>query len=280
MSPLDVVRQISHVVSLPSFLSELDKAMNDPRCSLERVADIISGDIGLSARLLKLVNSSFYAFPSPIDTISRAVSVVGTKQLRDLAFTTAVLGAFHLKDHHISLEKFWQHSIACGLVAKAIATYRRDSDLERYFLLGVMHDIGRLILLSEFPDKMDQALAQAKAKQQLLSEAEHAIFGFDHAQVGNALLKTWKLPNAHQEIVLYHHAPEKAFRYPVETTVIHLSDLIVNALRLGNSGERFVPVLSPKVDEILHLSADALHSIIEHAENDYKAVSTLFLQDI
>ena len=280
MSPQELVNQISGVVSLPSFLSELDKAMNDPRCSLERVAEIISGDIGLSVRLLKLVNSSFYAFPSPIDTISRAVAVVGTKQLRDLAFTTAVLGAFDLKAHQISLEKFWRHSIACGVVAKSIATYRRDSDLERYFLLGVMHDIGRLILFSEFPDKMDQALAQAKEQKQLLGDVERAIFGFDHAQVGNALLKTWKLPNAHQEIVLYHHTPEKAFRYPVETTVIHLSDLIVNALRLGNSGERFVPVLSPKVDEVLQLSVDALQSIIEHAENEYQTVVKLFLKDI
>ena len=142
-SPQDLIKGSVRLSSLPEIYFKINDAINDPESSFGDVAEIIQNDVSLSARLLKMVNSSFYNFPSEIDTISHAISIVGTKQLRDLALATMVVTAFDgIPEDFVDMKDFWRHSVACGVSAWVIATNCLEENSERHYLTGILHDVG------------------------------------------------------------------------------------------------------------------------------------------
>ena len=259
------------IPSLPMIFTRIDEAVNNPRSSLADIGRVISEDSSLTARLLKIVNSAFYSFPSKIETISRAVTVVGTQQLRDLALATSVMKLFQgIPPDLINMEAFWKHSIACGVAARVLAAHKREANIERFFVAGILHDIGRLILCMKDPDWMRSALGRCHASCELLYKVEIEELGFDHASLGRVLLENWKLPASLVETVAYHHNPEAAARFPIEAAVVHLADIIAHAMQLGSSGERFVPPLSPLAWERAGMSAGQLPAAIEQIDRQYR----------
>jgi HD-like signal output (HDOD) protein len=271
VSPRDLLRGYVEVSSLPTIHIKLEEAINNPKKSMSDIAKVIREDPGLTARLLRIVNSAFYNFPSKVETISQAVTIVGTQQLSALALATSVMNMFKgIKTNLVSMELFWKHSIACGLAARVLATMRRDNNAERFFVAGMLHDIGRLILYTKLTDKSQEILETASKKPQILYEAERDALGFTHAVVGGLLLQTWKLPTSLEEIVMYHHNPSLATRFPVETAIVHLADIIVHSMRLGTSGETFIPPLDPAAWEKLGLHPSVLASVEEQIDRQYQ----------
>jgi HD-like signal output (HDOD) protein len=269
-SPRDLLRGYVEVSSLPTIHLRLEEAINNPKKSMSDIAKVIREDPGLTARLLRIVNSAFYNFPSKVETISQAVTIVGTQQLSALALATSVMKMFKgLQSNLVSMDSFWRHSIACGLAARVLATMRRDNNAERFFVAGMLHDIGRLILYTKLTDKSGEILHHARTTPMLLYEAEREALGFTHAVVGGLLLQTWKLPTSLEEIVMYHHNPISATRFPMETAIVHLSDIIVHAMDLGSSGETFVPPLDPSAWEKLGLHPSVLGSVEEQVDRQY-----------
>ena len=225
----------------------------------------------MTARLLKIVNSAFYSFPNKIETISRAVTIVGTQQLRDLALATSVMKLFQgIPADLMNMEAFWRHSIACGVTARVLATYRREANVERFFVSGILHDIGRLVLCMKSPDWMRAALDRCQSQRELLYRVEYEELGFDHASVGRYLLQNWKLPASLEETVAFHHNPDAATRYPVETAVIHVADIISHAMELGRSGELFVPPLNEQAWDRIHVAPNQLAGILEQVDRQYR----------
>ena len=270
-TPRDLLRGYVEVSSLPMIHLRLEEAINNPKKSMSDIAKIIREDPGLTARLLRIVNSAFYNFPSRVETISQAVTIVGTQQLSALALATSVMKMFKgLPEDLVSMDSFWRHSIACGLAARFIGTLLREANAERFFVAGMLHDIGRLVMYTKLTEPSREILTTAKAQQQLLYEAERERLGFTHAVVGGVLLQTWKLPTSLEEIVMYHHNPKAATRFPVETAVVHLADIIAHAMDLGSSGEVFVPPLDSEAWERLNLSPSVLGSIEEQLDRQYQ----------
>ena len=137
-----IVRKSFDIYSLPTIYEKLDREINDPLSNLEDMANILLDDSGLSARILKLTNSAMYNFHSKDDTITRAITIIGTTQLRDLALATSVVSLFKGIDSSIlDMEDFWKHSIAVGIAARVIATYRSEPNVERFYLMGLLHDV-------------------------------------------------------------------------------------------------------------------------------------------
>ena len=195
VDPADVVGEDMSLASLPTIFMEVNRVINDPRSSTIHVADVISKDTSLSARLLKLVNSAFYSFPSPVDTILRAVTVVGTRQLSTLALGASVLQVFEdIPGSLVSMRSFWEHSIACGVGARMIGSYRGMASSERLFVAGLLHDIGRIVLYRRLPGEAKALLMRARASETPLWQLEIETLGFDHGRLGGLLLGRWKLP--------------------------------------------------------------------------------------
>ena len=272
-----LIEQSPQISSLPTIFYQINEAVEDPECSFIEIGEIISGDPSLAARLLRIVNSSFFGFPSKIETISHAVTIVGMAQLHDLALATTVVNQFKgISKELMSMEKFWLHSVATGLAARIIAVYRREPNADRFYLMGMLHDLGRLVLFLNISDQM-QKVMDAYEKGGTLHEVENEIVGADHAAVGGMLLEVWKLPEMLQEAVGYHHMPNQSPHYPSAASIVHVADIIAHGMELGTCGERFVPPLNAKAWEMLDLPINLLSSIVEQVDRQASEAVEMFL---
>lgn len=266
------------VFSLPDIYLRLNNSLNNPRSAVTEIGNIISDDQGLTARLLKIANSPLYGFPSRIETIAKAVLLIGTQQIRDLALATSIIKLFEgIPEELISMEKFWRHSIACAVVARVIAGYRREPNIEQFFTAGILHDIGRLIMFSGMADQCRELMVRCRKDRLLLHKAEREFIGFDHADVGSAMLKKWKIPFTLIDPVEFHHNPAMAGRYPLEAAIIHVADIIAHALKIGSSGNVFVPPLHDAAWSMLNLPSGILAFIIEQTLQQYDVAIGLIL---
>lgn len=272
LRPQDLVAESPELSSPPMVYRRLMEVINHPRGGAGDVANVIAQDTALTARLLRLVNSAFFAFPRKIETVSQAVSVVGTSQVRDLSLATSVTSLFRdIPSDLIDVDGFWKHGLACGVAARAIAGLRGESNVERFFVAGILHDVGRLVLLLRAPEQARLVLQRAGERRALLFETEREMLGFDHGKIGGALMEHWSMPESLREAVRFHHEPAKATRYPVEAATIHVADVLANALRHGASGERFVPPLSASAWTSLALDTTTIPFAVEQIDREYAA---------
>jgi HD-like signal output (HDOD) protein len=262
-----LIDRTSTVYSLPLFYDRLNEAINHPRSSINDIGKIITEDQGLTARLLRLANSPMFGYFGKVDSISKAVTIIGTQQLRDLALAASVMGIFKgIPEELLSMATFWRHSIACGIVARALATWRREVNVERFFVAGMLHDIGQLIMATVLGDLVREMIETSQADGELYFDVEVQRLGFDHAEVGGALLKNWKIPTNIADPVGFHHRPSRAEQFPLEASLIHLADIICQAFELGQSCERFVPPLDGAAWDRLGMPVNQLGAVLKQAE--------------
>lgn len=279
-SAYDLVKDLQSVASLPSIFTRLDKLINDSDSDLADIADIIAEDPGLSVRLLKIANSAMFNFPSEVDSITRAVAIIGTRQLRDLVLATQVITMFeHIDDSIFTMRSFWKHSIATGILARLLASHRREQNIEYFYLLGLLHDIGRLVMFIEQPDLTLKAITYRIENNISLHEAELTVFGFDHSAVGSELMCKWGLPRAMFEAVCYHHKPSLSLNNSKDAAIIHVADVMVNALNIGCSGESDVPSMDESAWDKLELSPYILSDVVDNLDVQFNEVVNLFIDD-
>ena len=263
--------------SLPTIFYQINEAVEDPECSFAEIGEIISRDSALCARLLRIVNSSFFGFSSKVETITHAVTIVGMVQLRDLALATAIVNNFDgLPKNAVNMKSFWRHSICVGLAGRVIGIYMKKSNPERFYVLGLLHDLGRLLLYLTVPEDMSRVL-QLSTEGGLMHEAESKVLGWDHAEVGGALLKKWNLPEKMVEGVRYHHNPSSAPYFPLEAAVIHVADIVAQTMDLGSSGERYVPPIDSKAWDRLGLPSSMLSSVVTQVSLQVDDLAEIFL---
>ncbi|MBJ6724988.1 HDOD domain-containing protein [Geomesophilobacter sediminis] len=276
----ELVQDVSTIHSLPLFYSRLCEAIDHPRSSIADLASIISDDQGLTARILKLANSPLFGYFSKIETITQAVTIIGVLQVRDLALALCVMDAFKgIPKDLVDMNQFWRHSLATGLAARLLATGQRESNLERFFVAGILHDVGRLVMYLRLPDECRELIEEARCGGPLLYQKERQRFGYDHAEVGGILLRRWKIPARVTEPVQYHHDPPRGGQYPRETSILHFADVVAHALELGNSGEVRVPTLDNAVWERLHLSNYHIAPLVKQIDGCFEDTVRLLFED-
>jgi len=197
--------------SLPAIVYRVFDVMDDPKSTASQIGRVINDDPALTARLLKLVNSPFYGFTRKVDTVYRAVALIGHKELRSVVVAASAIKAFDgIPSELVSMPVFWKRSLTTAVVARVLAAFKREKEIERYFIAGLLHDIGSLLLYLQLPEEMTHVLHQHQSDGIALLKAEKNVLGYDHAQVGGALLKKWNLPPLTCAAVRFHPAPEKA----------------------------------------------------------------------
>jgi len=259
--------RVQSVGTLPGVYMRLMEVIAHPHSSAADIGHVISGDPGLTVRLLKLVNSSFYGLPSRVDTVSQAVTIVGTAQLSDLALATSVIQMFHqVLGKMIDMEAFWRHCISTGVLARRLALERCEPNVERLFVAGLLHDVGRLIMFKECPSLLGRAINEAKRKKQPLFVVEGEILGFTHALVGAALLKRWNLPEVLSRATRGHHKPQSGSNFCAESAMVHVADFIANARLMGTTGTPVIPALSVEAWNLLGISTGAIPRLMENID--------------
>jgi len=264
----DLITRSLNLGSIPDVYYKIITAINNSDTSLEDIAGIVSKDITLSAKVLQLVNSSFYSLRQKVDTLSWALALIGTNQLMTVVSGVSAVRLFkNIPSDLINMVSFWEHSIACGAAARLLSSYNPvRNDGERFFVAGLLHDIGRLILIQNRPEQYAAIFDRVKAEANFLSIAEADIFGLDHSAVGAELALHWNLPESLVSMIKHHHSPGGG-GVMFENAIINLADIIVNALEIGNSGEFFVPVLEARTCRELALDMSILPSVITEIDN-------------
>ncbi|MEI6208253.1 MAG: HDOD domain-containing protein [Desulfuromonadales bacterium] len=263
-----LVEETSTVYSLPLFYERMNETINHPRSSIEDISKIITEDLGLTARLLRLANSPMFGCYARVDSITKAVTIIGTQQLRDLALAASVMGIFKgIPEELLNMTSFWRHSIACGIIARSLAVYRRESNVERLFVAGMLHDVGQVVLAAARPEAIRELLEAQRDTGRLYPELERERLGFDHSGLGGTLLNKWKIPASIVEPVACHHNPGSAEQFRLETALIHIADIVCQAIELGQGAEWGVPPLDEPAWERLGVSPHILGLVLKQSES-------------
>jgi putative nucleotidyltransferase with HDIG domain len=237
-SPRDIVDHETSLVSFPDIYFKIKDVLESKTCSVSELAKIVSTDVGLTTKILRLVNSSFYNFSTKIDSIDRAISLVGNKELTTLALGVSAINFFKdIPPELINMRIFWRHSLSCAIYSKLIAAHI-GMPAESFFTAGLLHDAGRLIIFKNMPYGSVQTLLAARSEMLPLVEAEKQVLGYDHTQVGDLLFREWQMPDSLRDIIANHHSPANADN-PTNAALVQLADILANAMAIP-TGSTFV----------------------------------------
>ncbi|MDH4274009.1 MAG: HDOD domain-containing protein [Gammaproteobacteria bacterium] len=275
-SAKEMVQHLSTLATLPDICMRISEAASDPNSSAFDMGKIIGQDPALTAQVLKVANSSFYSANAKIDTLTRAVVMLGLQQLRYLTFSVCsidVVAKFKLPAKE--LEHFWKHSFYTGICARLLASKLHIMNTERLFVMGLLHDIGKLVFQHSAPEHYRRAATGASRERMPQYRWEKGTFGFDHAELGAELLTSWRLPSALCDAVRFHHDPERAGTARMEAALVHLGDAVAWRLQ-GSTESTFAPEIHPSAWTITGLNERIFDAVGVLAEKQYEEVSVLY----
>ncbi|WP_187170509.1 HDOD domain-containing protein [Salidesulfovibrio onnuriiensis] len=274
--PEEIAKHETELESFPDIYFRIREVLDSPNVSADRLAKVVSTDVGLSAKLLKLVNSPFYGFPSSIDSISRAIALVGGKELSTLALGISTINYFKdIPPELINMEMFWRHSISCGIFCKLIASRQTGVQSERLFIAGLLHDVGRLIMFKKLPYASREAMLFARENSIPLHAAEQTVIGYTHTDVSAPLLEAWKFPENLSEAINHHHDPMSRPN-PLEPAIVNLADNMANAVDIANGGMYVLPGIDNGVWELLGLSPAFLRDTLHQHDEQVELIMSAF----
>jgi len=233
-----LMAKITRLPSIPTLYIELIQLMKNPDADIEDIGDIISRDMTMTAMVLKMANSAFFGLQRVVSSTSEATMYLGVETLRSLALSAQVFSQFQsLKLPGFSVDALWNHSLETAAAAKTIAQLEGAAKnmLDEAFVAGILHDIGKLVLASNFSTEYGEVLRMTKTQAFECRKAEQEVFGVNHADVGGRLLKLWDLPYAVGEAVAFHHDPSGAAKKTFSTlTTVHAANVIVREKEIAD----------------------------------------------
>ncbi len=278
VSPRELITGAIDLPSLPEVVMRAIELVNDPEASSIDIGRVLSEDSALTARLLKIVNSPFYGFPSRIDTVSRAITVIGTLDLLDLILATSVVKMFSgVPNDLVSMDGFWKHSLYGGVVARLLAARSKQPNVEHFFVAGLLHDLGSLVIYNKLPELAREALLRVRYNGIVLQQAEQELLGFDHATVGAELMRMWKLPNSLVDAIEFHHSPSRSQNYPLITAIVHVADVVASAIRSGTGASEAAPPLDPAAWDMIGLPPLAIEALLLEADQQFGDAQSIIL---
>ena len=270
-----LVENVLQLISLPEVYLRLQQVIDDPDHTRDQVAEILAYDPSLSARVLRIANSSYYGFPREIETVAAAIGIIGELDLRNLVLAASVAGSMNSLNHGgVNIDDFWLHSLRCGITARLVAKTVGGFNPETLFLAGILHDLGILVIYQH-----DATLAAAISRQideqhQLRDQAERELLGFDHAEVGALLLEAWGLSAELAELVRCHHQYQLAQENKTATLMLALANQMAQP---GTAPDLDSDPRLAAMAEQLEITADTLDDLVQDSEQQCTEVRNILL---
>ncbi|WP_237671771.1 HDOD domain-containing protein [Syntrophus gentianae] len=256
------VERIEMLPTIPDVIKRLSVIVGNPKISLSEISSFISSDPALTSRILKMVNSAIFGFPGRISSVTHAVTLLGFNVIKGLLMGVTVLDLMQT-----AMVGLREHSVGCAIAARTIAEMKGMKNTEDASVGGLLHDLGKVILLLQFPQDYKLVLEATDQKGMLIFNAEKAHFSETHAAVGLWLAEKWKFPKNLTDVIAYHHKPQLAKNAPVDTAIVHLADILVRTMGFGYAGDAFVPAVSPASFEQLNLSEEEIREVLRNIES-------------
>jgi putative nucleotidyltransferase with HDIG domain len=262
------VGNVRDLPTLPLIVAELISTFGQADVSVGELAAKVSQDQALTAKTLRLANSSFYGLQCKVRTIEQAIAVLGFDSVRALVTSAGIIGNFNSAGSGFDFTAFWRHAVGTALCAKSLARLAKCNQ-EFAFVSGLLHDIGRMVLVTGFPDEYGAAIAHRMANDCDMLQAERAVLGLDHAVVGRALAEHWKFPELIQRAIGNHHAPMAQDLGDI-ASVVHVANAIVHALDLTGQPDERVPAIAQNAWDSLRIDPAGLRRVFADTESEFE----------
>ncbi len=266
------IYKIDTIPTIPDTFKKILNILENPKSSLSEIGKFILKDPVLTSRVLKMVNSPIYGFPGRITSVNQALLLLGLNVIRGLLLGVSVFEAMQK-----AMRGLWEHSLGNAVTARIIAQKINIKEPEEVAVAGLLHDIGKVILILKFPNEYEKVVEKINNEEIFIFDAEKEIFGINHADAGAWLAKKWNFPITLIETIEYHHRPLHSKTTPLNTAIVHLADILVRAKGVGSAGDNFVPSLKPSVWNRLNLSEKDILEIFIQMEDLLNESESLIL---
>jgi HD-like signal output (HDOD) protein/CheY-like chemotaxis protein len=260
-----IINQIDALPVLPHIYAQVHQALSEKsNASAEKIAAVIVQDPAIAAKLLQIANSAFFGQRRQVDTVSRALVVLGLEMVENLVLATGVFRSFAIeKFDDFTHDSIWKHSIGCGLVAHSIARQKawEQKRQEMAMLAGTLHDLGKLVLAQAMPAAYAKVIRRAREEKLSVAQAEHSLLGATHAAVGAYLADWWNLPAGIVEAIRHHCDPAAGQADPPLVCLVHLADLLMHRLGIVASQSGRSTDVAPFVLKSLNMNAGELENL-------------------
>lgn len=238
-----IISRLEELPTLPSIIYELSQVINDPMSSTQDIEKLMANDQSLTTKVLKLVNSAYYAIPGGVTSLGRAIGYIGFDTVNQLVLSASILKALEVTGpQKFDLNQFWQHAIGVGIASETLAKAVRHPTPADLFTCGLVHDMGKVALYTLHPEVVLELVAHAKTNACSFIEAEEALNIPKHTLIGQALAKRWQLPATIQAVIRHHHNQGSERRggltveFNLNVDIVVLANILIHALKFGNSG--------------------------------------------
>jgi HD-like signal output (HDOD) protein len=265
-----MMRAIEELPSIPETLIKILKVMDDPHSSARDLAEVVRLDAPLTAKILRLANSPYYGTSGRLADMRSCLAVLGYKTIRQVAIcvsvATSLLSECNRRRARLDYRELWRHAVVTAAVARQLAVEAGDADPEEVFTAGLIHDLGKFVILLHAPTQYDEVVARRHCERRPLVDVELEVFGFDHAQAGEAFGRRWRFPEVLTLGARRHHerptVVATAGRAERAAAVVTLANQLAHELvepgsDLGHDG---TPIVMPLLYEAARLSEERVEA--------------------
>ncbi len=266
--------------TIPAVVSKVVSLLDSPESTPEEIADLVLADQVLAAKVIKVVNSPLYRTGNSIDSVKRALIFLGFRTVREMIMTSYFVDGFKNKAQPFDMKTFWVHSFSVGAISRYIAREINYEDLEKAYLVGILHDIGKVFLGHYFKDEYGKMLDSINNTSTTTYDGEYEAFGTTHCEVGLCLAQRWNFPTVYSDVISYHHTSEMATEDPLLTSIISLADFycashvtadsVAQASIPGDSEENAWNVFTQRAPG---RHAESMEHFLSELEDEHDAIS-------
>ncbi len=274
-----IISKADEFPTLPTIYQTLSDVLANPRSTAADVAEVISEDQSAASKVLKAGNSPIYGFHGRISTVSQAIVFIGFEEVRNLIIAMGIIDIFRSVKENSLLNPvdIWKHSIAVGTITRIIGKHLGASNLENYFLAGILHDIGKLLFLKFIPDEYAKVVNYAIDNNVSAREAENEILGVNHIVAGEILAEKWKLPPTLKDAIRYHTIGKSDNANNSLVGSVHIANIAASLLSFGQAGDDIVQIPNQDIWKLLELPDDFWTTNYHNILVDYESAITIFL---
>lgn len=254
-----LIKAVDRLPALPNVVSKVLQQLDNPQSTAKKIADIISFDPILTARLLRIANSAFYGFPRKIKTVKDTIVVLGYETIKGLVVAASVHRLFNkeMSTYKIESGELWRHSVGCAIGAQLLAT-ETGEDPDEAFVAGLLHDVGKVAIDHIVGDDFKEIVKLVIEDNLTFLQAEKIVLGFDHAEIGSKVAAKWNLPLSLIDAIKYHHDPFRSKNSKKLAAIIKISDSICLTFGIGIGGDELSSSIKGQLADLLKLSENNL----------------------
>ncbi|MEN3185126.1 MAG: HDOD domain-containing protein [Atribacterota bacterium] len=259
-----LVQAVEELPVLPTIVQRVIQLTEDPKSTAKDINNVLSQDQTLTAKVLRLANSAFYGFPRRISTITEATIILGFQTIKSIviAATVSEILKKSLPGYALEQGELWKHSQTSAIAARMLARETKFPRLEVAYTAALLHDIGKLVLNTYLSDTYQEVLEKVEGEHLTFTQAEEAVLGFNHAQVGAKICEKWNLPAELVETIAFHHEPERATITPKLVAITHIADFISVSIGIGMGIDGFFYGISPEAVTLLGINETLIDRLL------------------